>query len=155
LLRREPVAQVVHDAREEARLGDSEEKAQRIELDRSSDEHHRRRDDAPRDHDPSDPSPRANAGQNEIARHLEEPVAEEENPGAKAIGARAETEIAVHLQRRDRDVRAVQEVADEEDEQERQEPQAHSPNRPTPELRIVHVDCHGHRSGDRRVKGRC
>ena len=63
------------------------------------------------DHDAGDPVPRPDAREHEIARHLEERVAEGEDPRTEAVGGRAEVQVAIHLQRRDRDVRPVEEVA--------------------------------------------
>ena len=43
-------------------------------------------------------TPRADARQDEVARHLEQEIADEEQRGAEAVGGFAEAEIADHLQ---------------------------------------------------------
>src|SRR6187551_724508 len=91
---------------------------------------------------PGDPPPRADAGENEIARHLEQRIAEEKDSGSQPVRARAEAEVAVHLQCRNRDIRAVDVVADEEQEEKRKEAQAYASNRRPCEIRIILIDHH-------------
>ena len=83
--RRIPLAQVVHDRRKESGFGDAEQKAQHVELRRRAHEHHRRRRCMPHVimmraiH-----RARADAHEHEVARHLEQRVADEEDSGAEA-----------------------------------------------------------------------
>ncbi len=116
-----PVRQVEDDAGEEAGLGDAEQEAHDIERRRAGDEHHAARQDAPRDHDPRDPDPRADAMQDDVARDLEDEVADEEDAGAEAEHGVAELQVAEHLQLREPDVDAVEVVRDVADHQERDE----------------------------------
>src|SRR2546430_11718279 len=60
---------------------------------RRAHEHHRRRDEPPRDHDARDPPPRPDAREHEVARHLEQHVTNEEDPGAQTVRARAEAQV--------------------------------------------------------------
>lgn len=121
-VRRKPLAQVVHDPWKKARFRNAEDEAEHVELDRCAHERHGDGDHAPREHDARDPPPRPHAREQQIARHLEQRVADEEDAGAEAERLGAEAEVAVHLERREPDVRAVEEVEDVEDEQERHEP---------------------------------
>ena len=60
--------------------------------------------------------------QDDVARHFEEEVAEEEHPGAPAVDVRREPEVAIHADRRERDVGPI-DVGDEiDDDDERQHP---------------------------------
>ena len=49
-------------------------------------------------HDPGEPEPCADALEDDVARHLEDEVADEEQRGAEAVGGLAEAEVADHLQ---------------------------------------------------------
>ena len=125
LARGKPLRQVIDDAREEAGLGGAEQKAQHVETGGALHEHHAGRHEAPRDHDARDPQPGADAGEDDVARNLEQRVADEENAGAEPVGRRRETERGVHLQRREADVDAIEIRDDVEQEQEGDEPAAH------------------------------
>src|SRR5258707_13920806 len=114
MCRREPFSEVVNDSRKETCFSDAEEKSKCVEVNRCSHEHHRRCDDSPRYHDPRDPPSRANANQNEIARYLEDRVTKKEYSGAQAESGRAEFQVAVHLQTRECDIRAVEKVEEVE-----------------------------------------
>ncbi len=81
-----PLRQVPDDAGEEAGLGDAQQEAEDVEAGRAVDEHRRRRHQPPHDHDPGDPQPRADAAHQQVAGHLEEEVADEEDPRADAVG---------------------------------------------------------------------
>ena len=124
-----PETEVVDDGRKEARLGDAEQEAQQVELAGGAHEHHRRREDAPADHDARQPDTRSGADEQQVARHLEQRVADEEDAGAESECRGAEAEILVHLQRRETDVAAVEKVEDVEHEHEREDAQAHAPHR--------------------------
>src|SRR5699024_12234912 len=70
-------------------------------------------DDAPADEDASEPDAGTELVQREIRGHLEDKVAEEEDPGGKSELVRAHREVLVHPARSgDAEVRAI-EVVDE------------------------------------------
>ena len=95
---REPDRQQVEHAGEEARLAGSEQEPQ--------DEEHRgvlgigerERHRPPADHDASEPAPRPDPLEDDVARHLEQEVADEEQRGAEPVGVLGQPEIAHHLQ---------------------------------------------------------
>src|SRR5207247_1791852 len=117
-----PVTQVINHPGEETRLGSSQQKSQDVESRRGPNKHYRHRDGAPAHHDPCDPTPRPHAMQNEIARHFEQAVAQEEHAGAEAERSRAKSEIGIHLKRRKTDVHSVEPRYDVENEQEWDQP---------------------------------
>jgi len=88
----------------------------------SPDEHQRGRQQSPRDHDSRNPFARANPHEHQVARHLEQRVADEKDSRANAERRGAEPEVAIHLQRRETNIRAVEEVEDVEHEHERDQP---------------------------------
>ena len=109
--------QVVDDAWEEARFGGAQQEAQRIEGRRVAHEHHARRDQAPGDHDPRDPSPGADSRKDDVAGNLEGRVADEEDARPEAVHRRRKAERLVHLERGKADVNAIEigeDVAKEE-----------------------------------------
>ena len=85
---RKPVAQVQDDPWEKAGFGSAEQEAQDIETHRPLNKRHGARDDPPGEHDPGNPYPRTDAMQDEIRRHLEQEIADEENAGAETEGRR-------------------------------------------------------------------
>src|SRR5260370_8068949 len=99
LARGEPVGEVKDDAREKSGFRDAEQKAQQVEAFGAARQHHRHRDDTPRNHDSADPDTRADPPQHEIAGYLEYEIADEEDAGAEAEGGGAQPELAVHLER--------------------------------------------------------
>ena len=118
LRRRYPVGQVQHHPGEEPGLGDAEQDAHGVEAPLPDHEHHRHRHEAPPDHDPRDPDPRSHPVQDQVARDLEQAVAEEEQPAAEAVGRVAQVQVALQLGRRESDVHAVDvgdDVADEDE----------------------------------------
>src|SRR2546426_6348354 len=70
-----------------------------------------------------------------VARDLKEAVPEEEDAGAEAVRSAAESQVAVHVERREADIHAVQEVRDVEREHERDETTGHAAERRGLELR--------------------
>jgi len=116
-----PVAEVIDDSGQKAGLGHTEQEAQHVEARRPLHVHHRDGQDAPRDHDARDPKARADAHEDQIARHLEERIADEEHACAEAVDHGAEPQVGVHLQRREADIDAVEPRDDVEQQQERQE----------------------------------
>jgi hypothetical protein len=119
--RREPIGQIKNDAGKESRLGGADEKAHDEEAQRAGDEHHRNRQYAPARHDARDPAPRTEALQQQIARHFEEEIADEEHAGAETEGIGSEADILVHGQRGEADIDAVEIGQDVAGEQQREE----------------------------------
>ena len=74
----------------------------------------RHRHEAPGHQNARDPDARADPVKNEIARHFEEEVPDEEDAGAQTEGARREPDVRVHGERRVTDVHAVEERHDVE-----------------------------------------
>ncbi|MNT10340.1 hypothetical protein D3C72_1451650 [compost metagenome] len=105
---REPVGQVQDHAGIETRFGEAEQEAHHVELGRRLHEHEQRRDDAPGDHDPRDPDARADLVHQQVARHLEQEVADEEQPCAQAEHGFGEGQVLAHLQLGEADIDAVQ-----------------------------------------------
>ena len=109
LLRRKPVAEIEDDAGEESGFRRAKQEAQRIEAGGALNECHGTGNQAPGDHHPRDPDPRADLVEHEVRRHFEQEVAEEEYTGAEAEHRRRKPEILVHRQRGEADVDAVDE----------------------------------------------
>ncbi|MNK86877.1 hypothetical protein D3C87_1067990 [compost metagenome] len=115
---REPVGQVQHHAREEARLENPQQEAQRVELPRRLDEDHRHRGQAPKNGDARQRLARADLLQQQVARHLEQEVADEENPRAQAVHGLAELQVLEHLELGEAHVDAVDPGQDEQEYEE-------------------------------------
>src|SRR5262249_30337272 len=96
---RKPVAEIVHPPGRKASLGNSEQESKCIEAGRTPYEHHRRGQQPPRDHDPGDPNPSAHAGEDQIARDLEQDVTQKKDPRTEPVNGGAEPEVLVHLER--------------------------------------------------------
>ncbi len=122
----DPVGQVEHDPGEEAGLGDAEQEAEQVEAALPRHEDGRHRDEAPDDHDPRDPAPRAHALEDQVARDLEQEVAEEEQPRPEAVGLVAEPQVALQHAADEADVDAVDVRDHVADEGERDEPPRHA-----------------------------
>jgi len=105
--RRIPIGEIEDHAGEEAGFGNAQQEAQHQERGRPADQGEGRRDEAPADHDARDPGARAEALQGEVARHLEDEIADEEDAGAQAVGLGIEADRLVHLQGREAHVHAV------------------------------------------------
>src|SRR5262249_54305171 len=121
--------EVEEDAGKESRLSEAEEKSKQIEHPGAAHEHRQRRDDPPRNHDAGDPDSRAQTRQREVARDLEHHVAQEKDSGAETIGRRGEMQDAVHLQRREAHVDAIEVGEDVQEKQKRNQAAADSSNR--------------------------
>src|SRR5215472_13125783 len=119
---REPVCEIKDHAREEARFGKAEQKAQDEEAGRPVDECKGAGNQTPADHHAGDPSPRADPLEDQIARHLQYEITPEERPGAEPENIGAQAEILVHGQRRESDVHAVEITDEVKDKAERQDP---------------------------------
>src|SRR6185312_10414228 len=84
--RREPQGEVEDDAREEAGFGGAKQDADDVEAGLTGDGGHQTGQDAPGQHDPGDPLARAEPLEREVRWHLEDEIAEEEDPSAEAKG---------------------------------------------------------------------
>ena len=122
---RVPEGEIENDAGEEPGFGDAEQEAQHVERRLAAREHHRRRDESPEHHDARDPHARTDALQQQVARHFEEEVADEEHARADPVGGVRQAEVGLHLQPREPDVDAIQVGEDVAQEQERQQPPRH------------------------------
>src|SRR5207249_1693866 len=98
-----------------------------VETEWAAREHHCRGDEAPADHNPRHPAAGADALEDEVARYLEEEVAEEENARPKPVDPVAQVQVALHGQRGGADIYAIQEVTDVHQEEERDEPPRYPP----------------------------
>ena len=103
-----PIGEIEDDAGEEAGLGDAEQEAQDVEAGHAAHQRHQRRDDAPGHHDAGDPAAGAELFQRQIARHLEDEIADEEDAGAPGEDQRRELQFGVHGQRGEAEIDAVE-----------------------------------------------
>src|ERR1700694_946693 len=103
----EPVAEIEDDSREESGVREAEHEPEDIEANRASGEGHRDRDQAPGDHDPTDPEARSDLVQDDRGGHFEGEVAEEEDARAEAERLRRQAYILVHGQRGEAYVDAI------------------------------------------------
>ena len=117
--RRKPVRQIKDHARCESSLGDTQQKAQDIEGRGRLDEDEAGRNHRPRQHDASEPVTCAHFVQHEIARYLEDEIAEKENACAKAVDGFAKAQVIEHLQLRKAHVDAIEIRAQVAQHQER------------------------------------
>jgi hypothetical protein len=79
---------------------------------------HRAGDKSPAEHDARDPFPRAEPFQREVRRHLKNEIAEEENGSAETVSGGGKPQVAVHRQRGEAHVHAVEigdEIADDQE----------------------------------------
>src|SRR6185295_3558282 len=105
---REPMRQVDDDAWIEARLGQPQEEAHHVELERRLHEGGHGGHDAPGDHDARDPLPRAPPLDDERARDLEQEIPDEEDAGPEADHRVVEVrQVPRHRQLGDGDVGPV------------------------------------------------
>lgn len=115
------LAQIQQDARQEARLRDTQQKQQNVEYRRRLGQSHRRREYRPRNHDAGYPAARTHAMQDEITRYLGHEVTDEEDADAETVGRIAESEVAQHRRLRETDIHPVELGDDVADEQQRHE----------------------------------
>jgi hypothetical protein len=113
---REPVGEIEHNAGEEPSLGSAEEEPDDAERRRVADAGplrevtHRtseRGEDAPGNHDPGDPQPRADLFEHDVARHLKDKIAPVEGAHGKAVFGGGKLKVAAHCQRREAGIDAV------------------------------------------------
>ncbi|MCY1524754.1 hypothetical protein D9M68_597020 [compost metagenome] len=120
-----PVCQVQDHAGIETRFGQAQQEAQDVEAGRRLDEHEHARQDPPRNHDARDPDAGAQPVHEQVARHFEKEIANEEHTGAQAEHGFAEPQVLRHLQFGEAHVDAI-EVGDHVAEhQERHQPPEH------------------------------
>src|SRR3546814_1257731 len=100
LVSRKPESEKGKHPGEKARLGDAEQEAQDIEARRGPREAEREGDKPPRPDDPREPDSRSHAIEDQIARNLEDAIAEKEQRRPQSIGGFAEPQVADHLQLR-------------------------------------------------------
>jgi len=74
---------------------------------------------APDDHDPGDRLAGADFFEQQVARYLEQEIADEEDAGAQPIDRIAESQVGLHLELREADVDPVEVRKDVADEQQR------------------------------------
>ncbi len=83
------------------------------------DEGHAGRDQAPGEHDPRQPDACADFLQQDVGRDLEQRIADEEQPGAQAVGR--STDAQIHVRAHEADVHPVDVVDDKHDDEKRQD----------------------------------
>ncbi len=146
-----PARQVPDHAGREAGLEHAEQEAHRVEHRHVAHEQHAGRGDAPQAQDPAEGAARTDPRQQQVAGHLEQHVADEEDAGAHPVGGIRQRQVLLHLQLREADVDAVQVGEQVAEQQERQQPQV--------DLRIergragVETDAGNSRHGDLRWRG--
>src|SRR5262249_5166333 len=114
---------------EEPGLTDPEQETGEVELGDRTGEPHQHGDDAPAHEDPSDPDPGADPVEQEVARNLEQAVAEEEDADEESERLARDPELAVHRERREADVDPIEKRNDVQREEHRQEPGSNEANR--------------------------
>ena len=120
---REPDGHDVHQRGIEAGLGRAEQEAQHVERGLALHEHHRGAQRAPGDGDPRDPPARPDLVHDQVARHLEQRVAEEEDPGAQAVRRGADPDVGLEGRLGQPDVGAVDEGHEVDQHQHRHQVQ--------------------------------
>jgi hypothetical protein len=82
-----PIGKIEDHAGEKSRFRGPQQEAHHVKHGHALDEHEGHRNGPPHDHDASNPHARADTLQNQIARHFEDKVADEEQARAHAIHA--------------------------------------------------------------------
>ena len=108
IFRRIPIGQIKNDAGEEAGFGHAQQEAQHVKAQLAAHRRHRGGDNAPGHHDAGDPAAGAEFLQREVARHLEDEIADEEDAGAPGEDQRRELQVRVHGQRGEAEIDAVE-----------------------------------------------
>ncbi len=119
LPRGKPEGEIQQHARKEPGFRHAEQEPHDVEHGGALHKHHGSRHEAPRDHDAGNPPARSHPVKNEITRHLEQDVPDEEDTCPKPVHRVAETKVLIHLKRREADVDAVQVGDDIKEEHER------------------------------------
>ncbi len=116
-----PVGEIEDDAGKEPGLGDAQQKPHGGEAPRPDAEGGEAREQAPGQHDPRDPQPRADFLEDDVARHLEDDIAPEEGARRHAVDGGIEPQLLVHGEGGKADIDAVeitQEICEERDRQD-------------------------------------
>src|SRR5580693_1320836 len=103
-MRRIPAAQIVDDARKKAGLCHTQQKAQQRKADGAAGEGQCRSEYTPADHDTGNPATRSDSRKQQVARDLEQTVAQEKHAGPESELSRAEPQIRIHLESGESDV---------------------------------------------------
>ena len=104
----EPEGEIEDHAGEETGFSDAEQETHKGEAGPAADEHHRRSDEAPGDHDAGDPMPWTESGKGEVAGQVKGRGAQEEEAGAEAVDGVSEVQVVLHFERGEADVDAVE-----------------------------------------------
>ena len=128
VLGRKPGGEKERHARKEPGFRDPEQKTQAVKAVRPDHESGRRRHHAPADHDAGEPAPRAETIEHQVARHLEQRIAEKEDARGKPELGRRQPKLLVHGQRGKAKTGAIEIVEEIGDGQKRHEPQRGLPN---------------------------
>ena len=118
-----PVGQVKNHPRREAGFEYAKQKPQPVEHRHVVDEQHRCGCKAPQHQNAADRFTRAQFRQQQVARHFEQHIAEEEDARGDAIDRVRKVQIGLHLQFRKADVEAVETGKQVADQQKRQQTQ--------------------------------
>jgi hypothetical protein len=92
-VRRIPIGQVQQHARDKSGFGEAEQKAQGVEHHRRGHEGHGARDHCPGNHNTGNPEPGAYFVHDDIARYLEQDIAEEEDTGPETVDGPTEIQF--------------------------------------------------------------
>ena len=120
-----PECKIEDNAGKESGFGGAKQDAREIELLRTRDERHRHGNEAPQAHDAGDRLARADFLQQQIARHLEQDVADVKQADAQPIARIGQVEIVLKLQFGKTDIDAINVVQHVADEDEGDDPQDH------------------------------
>jgi hypothetical protein len=138
LPRREPIGEIEDDAGEEARFGDAQQKAHHVETGLAIDKSHGGGDEPPADHDARDPDGRAESLERQIARDLEQDIADEKDAGAGPEHRGRETEVLVHGERGEPDIHPIEEIHRIAEAKKRDETARGLGNGRLPRLVLIH-----------------
>ncbi|MNP03571.1 hypothetical protein D3C76_954600 [compost metagenome] len=119
---RVPAVEVDQDAREEPGLGRAQGKAQQVEGAAAFDQQHAGRQQPPHHHQAGDPAAWADPVEHQVARHAEQRVGNEEQPGTQAIDRVGQLQVLAHLHLGKADVDAVQVGEQVAHQQQRHQP---------------------------------
>ena len=108
IFRRVPIGQIENDARKKSGFRNAKQKAKPVKAPDAADGSHQCGDDAPGHHNARDPAAGAKFFQRQIARHLEDEIADEEDAGAPGENRRREFQFRVHGQRGKAEIDAIE-----------------------------------------------
>ena len=104
---REPLGDVVQNARKETGFGHPQQKTHHIKTVRPLHKGHANGDGAPGDHDAGKPASRAEALKHQVAGDFHQEVTDEEQARAQAIGGVANADVGPHVQFGEAHCRAI------------------------------------------------